>query len=389
MDGDIHSVEDIQFAIRELHQMRHKVRTHVFAEPGRERNEKWHQFFSTKAVFFHPVLRNSAEEGEANDEAISQKCAVLSEDGDRDSISLLVSDMGYLDMIQRMGKRGVAVLIFVAARCLSVLRNYRKAGVQVAEIKPRTEQVFTVRAVLHSDGAGRVELTKPCYPKDITKDGELCYNFLRDLGYVEEEREDIRHAAAKFWHTNHLGQITLFPMQQGIEDVCTRVSARSRGKWLRQMDECALVLPISARGGTLSKKAITTYSSAVARQVFRGGGPFMIRDSVNMVDQALTKLGYLDNGMNSDLAEAMLVFVNATEILHTLRKKLDALPAPGDTVTDVRDKLRYSFLSHLSSGQWRIARKDGMVRLLLNRGGFLANKRLHRQRKYFAPWRTM
>ena len=221
VDGDSHSLEDVQIAIRKLRQMRQKVRTHVFAEPGRERNKKWRQFFSTPAVVFHPVLRKAAEQGEANDEAISRQCSTLSKASGKVSISLLVSDMGYLDVIQQMGKRGTAVLAFIPAARLSVLRRYRSAsaGVQVVEIEPSAERFCSVKAVLHSDGSGRVELTDPCYPDDIVEELELCHNFLQDLGYAQEEREYLGHSAAKFWHINSLGQFTVFPLQLGIQDL--------------------------------------------------------------------------------------------------------------------------------------------------------------------------
>ena len=372
VDGDVHSVEDVQFAIRKLQQMRQKVRTHVFAEPGRERNKKWRQLFSMPAVVFHPVLRKAAEEGEANDEAISHQCSTLSTASGRVSISLLVSDMGYLDVIQQTRKRGTAVLVFIPAMFFSVLRNYRSAGVHVVEIEPRATKFCNVKAVLHSDGSGRVELTDPCYPDDIAEELELCHGFLRDLGYAQEEREQLVHSAAKFWHINSLGQFTVFPLQLGIQDL-SRVVSRCRGRaWRRQRGEWALVIPVAAMGGRPTKKAIKTYGSGVARKVFRGGGPFLLPDSKSMVQQALTKLGYVDDCMNADLAEAMLVFANAAENQHVLRK-INFLPAAGDAIADVRDKLRCAFVSHLSDGKWRRAPKDGLVRSLLCKDGFLAD----------------
>ena len=150
------------------------------------------------------------------------------------------------------------------------------------------------------------------------------------------------------------------------------MSRRRRRAWLRQRGEWALVIPVAAMGGSLSKKAIKTYGGGLARKVFRGGGPFLLPDSNSMVQQALTKLGCLDDCMNADLAEAMLVFANAAENQHVLRK-INFLPAAGDAIADVRDKLRCAFVSHQSDGKWRRAPKDGKVRSLLCKDDFLAD----------------
>ena len=374
VDGDNIGIPEIQAAILELQRLGHTVKTTVFAEPGRERNKNWNRFFSLPDVVFHAVLRNSSAQGEANDEAIVQECLAFERCHSKVSVSLLVSDNGYLESVREMCKRGSAVTVLIPATDMSIIRRYRLAGLHVIALKSQGDRFISVRAILQQHGSGQVELAEPCPVRDVVDDMELCTSFLRDLGYVEEEREFLSHAAAKFWRTNNLGALVVYPQQLTIEETCRIASVHKGRRWLRHSEKLAMVIPI-ASAGAASKKDVQKYGSGLAKQVFQGGGPFMLPDSEDIVRQALTKLAYLDGNMNADLAEAMLVFANAPHNQYQLRKNLNLLPAAEDSVQDVQEKLRQAFQSHLSSGRWRFAPKDTVVRHLLFKDGLLSSKR--------------
>ena len=348
------------------------MNTTVFAEPGREVNKKWCQFFARPTVVFHPVARNKSQDGEANDEAIVRACAVL-ERSSGASIALLAADAGYLDMARKMLERGKTPLLVIPENSPSVIRRYRRAGVQVFPMKTSHRSFSAVRAILRPDGTGCVKRADPYYGYDIIDEVELCTDFLRDLGYVQAEREYLPHSAAKFWRNNNLGPLPVFPQQLAIKEVCRIASNYGCRKWRRHARGFAMLVPIASTGGQMDKKQKGIYGCSMARQVFRGGGPLMLPDF--MVRRALMKLGYLDQDLNADLGEAMLLFANAPENQYALRKQLDALPAASDTALDVQQKLRYALQSHLSSGYWRIAPSDAGVRKLLYEDGLLASKK--------------
>ena len=383
VDADLHSIDEVCDAMKVLGRSGQQVTTTIFAEPGRERNKNWRQLFLEPNVVFCAVMRNRGREGEANDDAIEHACIALQKSKNNVSVALLVSDIGYLEVVSQMSRHGKNVTLIICEKNLSVIKRYRSAGVQVVVLKPRASNFTAVRAILHQDGKGRVELTDPHYTRDFIDELELCASFLEDLGYVQGEREYLTHAAAKFWRTNSMGALTVFPQQLAIEAVC-RVAGRGSRRWLRHSEDLAMVIPISAKGGNLSREHKAKYGNGLARQVFRGGGPFMLRDSEDMVKEALTSLGFLDHGMNTDLAEAMLVFVNAPENQHALRKNLNALPALQDSVEQVQDKLRYALQSHSAAGRWRVAPKDGAVRLLLYKDGLLADIKAERAKVFCA-----
>ena len=80
----------------------------------------------------------------------------------------------------------------------------------------------------------------------------------------------------------------------------------------------------------------------------------------------------MDESFNSDVREALLIFVNRPEHKSTLRKSFDALPVPTDTAADVEQKiLRHALLSNHTHGRWVVAPKDTEVRRTICKHGFL------------------
>ena len=142
------------------------------------------------------------------------------------------------------------------------------------------------------------------------------------------------------------------------------------------MPRQSCVVPPKACSGTVDKEAVTNIRQSPIETVvlgrrFLGEGPFMLQDSRSLVRRALKRLGYMDDNMNSDLCEAMLVFMNAPDNRYTLRKSLDTLPTLEYTFAEAEEKLRGAFLSHRTDAQWRTAPRDGEVRNLLQKHGFL------------------
>ncbi|CAJ1460595.1 unnamed protein product [Effrenium voratum] len=128
-------------------------------------------------------------------------------------------------------------------------------------------------------------------------------------------------------------------------DVIT--SASSVQSWQSCGQQLAFVLPVAGVGKAAN------FGSGLARRIFYGGGPFMLSDSANLTCAALTKLGYLDEDLNTDLTEAILCFINATDNKTKLRK-LDLLPADHAEARQIDAQLRQAFLSNRTDAQWRV-----------------------------------
>ena len=293
-------------------------------------------------------------------------------------MALLTSDYDFVDSIKQAMGLGRQILVCVSSKYKAVIRRYQSAGVPVQELRPRLSVFPKVRAILHSDGSGHVQLDERCPPWYDTASADSCKCFLVDLGYMTGREDHFVHSTAKFWLTNELGSITVFPSQIGVKQVCQQMQNHGGREWRRYADNLAFFLPKSSAGKKLTKPQIGKFGTGLSRSFFKGGGPFMLKDCSNLVCEALRRLGYMDDDMNADLQEAMFVFVNAPTNKYTLRKPLDALPSRTDTAAEVEDKLRHAFLSHRTDGQWRIAPKDVQTRRQLCKQGFLADVKASR-----------
>ena len=376
VDADTHSTEAIRGAIRILQRKKDgAVKTTIFAPPARAENAKWKRLFDEKDICFHPIARGSDATGEANDHAVVEElkrlgaptCSV-------GCIALMTRDSDFVDIVAWAIRQGTDIIVMTSKLDTSSDRNYRSTGAEVMMMSvPGEATGANVRAVLHPSGYGTVQLAEPfTYATSGEEEMTTVISFLQDLQY-RKDAEYLGQSIAKFWFTNQLGPLTVFPGQCAIRAVLARANQFGTSPYVRCKKQLAYFLPVSSRS-TITKVHLQTYGSRRARAVFRGGGPFVLEDSADMVCQALKKLGFLDSKWNSDMSEALLAFFNVAENKQILRKQFDALPSNDDTASHVEDTLRHAFLSNDSSGQWRIAPKDSAEREILCKEGFLDTK---------------
>ena len=150
---------------------------------------------------------------------------------------------------------------------------------------------------------------------------------------------------------------------RSLNALCGSSAGGTQGWRKYQHDVAAFVLPLGPAYS--SKKALETFGTRKATQVFAGGGPFIEPDSPQLAVSVMTRLGYLDDFMNADLGEALMVFVNNTINKRNLRKA-EALPASTDTHEDSLQNIRRVLLqSPGGRGSWGVAPRDGTVRQML------------------------
>jgi hypothetical protein len=353
VDGDIHSIEQIREAIHFLKAERHKVETTLFAAPRRVENNKWCRFMQEPDVMFEPVLRSDDESSEPNDEAIQiaiQECTVRD---DVACIALMTSDTGFIDTLVQLQFAGLSTVVFIPETKYGVLGKYRDANIKVLKLSTPDLSGPRVRAVLDRHGDGSVHLAGPYKSFDNSAAGKRLAQFLKDLGFMGETGYLVQ-AVAKFWFAHRLGPLTVFPPQLATIAVHDVVQDSS-GNWEGYTGSLAFCLPISSTS-TITKAGLRTYGSKLARQVFRGGGPFILQDSPDLTAQFLRRLGYLDNDLNDDFPEAVFCFLNAG-LNKTKLRLIGALPGSGARSSDVCKNLRAAFLAHDSPGQWQYIRK--------------------------------
>ena len=373
VDGDCGSIELVKHAISRLKNIGGHVRTQIFAEPRRTENKKWCEFLEEPGITFRPVPRSKDHSREPNDEAIETAMQKLSTRRAVHRIALLTRDTDFISIMLKLADTNPSYLVLVPESDLGVAAKYQENGLEVLELK-HSDGHPRVQAILHEDGAGSVQLSDP-----FTGDGpsvqqkfQRVKSFLEDLGYSGHPRQ----ACTKFWFVNGLGRLIVYPTPTLTLAVHKRIKASKTASWQRNSDQLAFLLPThGGRGATDATRM--TYGNTFARAIFRGGGPFILKDSKDLTIQALKRLRYLDE-WNPDEYEAMLCFVNTACNKYVLRK-MDLLPEASDCSRDVEEKLRAAFLSSAYPGEWQqpaaAANQMKSIIGILKNAGLLSEKK--------------
>ena len=374
VDGDAQSIEDIRQAISCLKGKDAKVSTTIFAYTGRDSSKSWKELLQEEGITFRPVALGNDLAHEPTDSAIASAMQKIVKRKEVERVALLTSDTDFLDGILKLELKGTSFVVLIPERNFLTAMQYQQSGVETLRLEPNREDPGSrVRAILHADGSGSVQLSDRMWVMGETEGkqaAEMVMCFLQDLGYKEEADHNVP-ACAKFWIANSADPLTVFPGGCATLAVHKLIQSSKRSTWVRGRQRSAFFLPV-AGPPSRSKKTLKEFGSAGARQIFRGGGPFVLKDSKRLTAQALRRLGYI-NKENPDEYEAMLCFVNVKQNKKQLRK-LDLLPEPTDRTPDVKEKLHEAFLSSAYPGCWRRASEgSGPIPEILTKEGLLAN----------------
>eukprot|EP00438_Fugacium_kawagutii_P003675 Skav224245 [mRNA] locus=scaffold939:1465982:1467977:- [translate_table: standard] len=364
IDADSHSIEQMKQAVSLLKNEGQEVETTIFAPPRMVENRKWCQLMKAPDVTFQPVFRSHDSLLEPNDEAIRKEIAAIpSQPNGVGCVALMTQDTDFIDAMVSLQSSGLRTVLLTSEVKHPVIRKYKAANIKVFKLQQECRGI-PVRAVLDRNGDGSVHLAEPYASFENEAKGKHVMAFLQKLNFMGERGFSIQ-GMAKFWFSNGLGPLTVFPQQLATLSVHEVIKAQCEAAYECYNGDLAFFLPISS-SSTITKTGIQKYGSLKARMVFRGGGPFILQDSPDLTAQALRRLGYLDDDLNNDLTEALFCFLNTAENKTPLRK-MGALPLSGDTSSAVCEKLRAAFLSHESRGSWQYVRKDesSMLPILL------------------------
>lgn len=357
VDADSHSIDLIRQAISLLNERDSQVQTTLFAPPRRVENERWNEFVKEPGVVFSPVHRSVEHSAEPNDEAIEMTMRAFAAKEDVRCIALLTSDNGFADLVEELQTSGVSTVVLIPDGKYGVLRRYSATNTTVLPLHVTRENLPRVRAVLDTTGGGYVHLADPYAAFDNDSVAASVRQFLQDFGYRREGDQGgyLLQASAKFWFANRLGSLTVFPFQLATASVHEMMQAREHYECYS--GDLAFLLPVSSTGKR-TKGCGQTYGSRRARQIFRGGGPFILQDTPELSAQVLRRLGYLDDELNDDLTEALFCFLN-TSANKTQLRQLGFLPSSGARSFNVCSQLRAAFLSHGCRGFWQHIKNDG------------------------------
>ena len=353
VDADAHGIDEIQKAIHTLEKSKGRpVVTTLFAPPERQKNKKWKQFMEEHGVKFQAVARGDDVSKEPNDRAMERALGQVSKFSKVKCMVLLASDTDFLQTLIGLKTAGKDIIAMVNFRRLSVIRKFEEAGLQVERLC--TEQKVSsckVRATLHANGLGSVQTVADAW-ENIEDDPrvKIVKTFLAEQGHGEGT---LIQKCVKFWITNCSGSLAVFPQRLATIAVHDVMQAAQPKSWKETNNNLAYILPVGSLGKP-SKNQLKCFGSKRALAVFRGGGPFVLVDSPDLLQSTLAKLGYLDDALNGDFNEAMFCFLNTPSNKHTLRK-LGMLPNVKHRPREVEERLRAALCSNHCSGQWQVA----------------------------------
>ena len=356
VDADNHSIEQIREAMKVLRDDGQEVRTTVFAPPGRVENKKWGKFLQEPGIAFEPVLRRVDIHSEPNDKAIQAAMRAFATRDKVVCIALVTRDKDFVDLMVELQDLGTSMVVLIPEDMHQVIRQYRYSKVPILKL-PATKLGTPVRAVLDTNGDGSVHMADPYTSFDNSAKAIEVMTYLKEL-HFRAEKGYLIQSIAKFWFVNRLGSLIVFPPQLATLSAYDVMQSEFDDAESYSGD-LAFFLPV-CKPGKNTQACRQIYGSTVARQIFKGGGPFMLQDSADLAADALRRLGYLDDDLNYDLAEALFCFINAPLNKQLLRKS-GFLPPSGATKHDVVKKIRAAFLSHDHSGQWNIRTQQNSV----------------------------
>ncbi|CAE7417863.1 unnamed protein product [Symbiodinium sp. CCMP2456] len=369
VDGDSHNPEEIAYALRKLQSGANTVTGTLFASPDRLRNKKWAHFLCAEGILFHGVER-TAGYCDPTDEAIIGHMHKLAFLPDVTCVAVLTSDTDFIHSAKHIHNADASAEIrfFVPEPKRGVIMRYREAGFQVIAVPPPVEHPgYRVQAFLYSDGTGAVHTSEPIRPLYVDSETEALKEVLRQHGHWSDSHFNWITGFVKYWFSNSLGTLTVFPRHSAIMQMSEAVS-KHRLQLEEPVRNLAFFFPLGK--SCSNRKKSQRLGGDMAWKVSRSTGPFVLHDSDELTVTALRKLGYVDGTYNSDVSESMLVFANVSYNKRLLRETGN-LPAPSDSDSQLDAKIRQAFLSSATTGHWQVPPKDTALRKLLFRDGYL------------------
>lgn len=357
VDADSASPDHIKQAIVLLQEnFKSEVVTQIFA--GTERKSKnLRQLLGESDVSLVAVPRLSQHQlGEAIDEAIVSQMHSLAKLEEVTCIAVMTSDKGFAATMKQVASETLQFVAPVPSKYPLLVEFYEAEGIPVFQLQddiPSTK----VRAILHIDGSGSVQFAD-AYNHLSAERAKIVSKNLYD--FFRSRDQNRSHAdfflvpsIAKLWFANGLGPLVVYPTSFALDSLHDAIRVHADGRWNLDTEELAFFLPT-----TQHAKSTAQYGTRTAAGIYKGGGPFMLRDSEDLPILALRKLGYLDDELNSDLNEALHYFINTTRNKKTLRK-LQVTVDSDDASSNIISKLRRAFLSNFGIGEWQICRAGG------------------------------
>eukprot|EP00930_Biecheleria_cincta_P055673 TRINITY_DN41972_c0_g1_i1.p1 TRINITY_DN41972_c0_g1~~TRINITY_DN41972_c0_g1_i1.p1 ORF type:complete len:434 (-),score=41.35 TRINITY_DN41972_c0_g1_i1:194-1495(-) len=241
------------------------------------------------------------------------------------AIAVASNDVDYIAVMRRISSLGLRA--YLAFRGLpgvkvpsGVTRAVEDAGGHVLLYSlPCGTKTGKVRAVLER-WVSRIEiLDEPLANKDQDADATRnARQLLAEAGYLAVHEDHNAEAVttisaapiAKFFHMNNLGQLTVYPRWQALQELVAAIQMRPGKQWVRDPGNLVLIEPL----GKCSSSAVRRLGGTTAARVASGGGPFLLEISEALVLDVLFKLGYSIDRCNLEASLSSFYDMNSAAL---------------------------------------------------------------------------
>lgn len=362
IDGDRFGPSSWPLALASLSTVGTIAHAYVVAAPAYGQKDAWKDAMASHNIQFIPVPRRVGGTKDPNDIAIAFEASRLVIQNNLKIIALLVSDADFVYLAERLQSSG--------CRTIALLREGSKAGLASAfeergaqvmwfAAENRTEHQPKMKAVLHKDGESSFEHISGTENMSFDSDVKQIGNVLTTLNYLDSIDDPLVPAIAKFYHANAIGSLIVWPDRCPRNEVRSVIGEQNPRTWRSNPKDIAFVFP---RGqGKATKADMLKYGSTACKEVISGGGPFIMRDSDMLVLNVFRRLGYLDDALNDDVAEAVELFCENSMNQYNLRSigvQISSIPGLNAQLALLRGVL----LSPKLHGTWHLAPRDASVR---------------------------
>lgn len=375
IDGDSVSIKQVGDFITELCQHGQIVQSKFFAEPLRIKNKAWRLCLASQNIKFIPVTRNVRPSRDPNDDSICREVRNLLQSDEICAFALMVGDMDYVPLVKEVRGAGKQCMVCLPEHSMGMTSRFERAGASiiVARVKHSTPMPRYMCA-LRGDGSGGVEPLKIEQPVGNDEADRIDVNLWR-LGYRMSSRDPLLPSMAKFWFCNGLGNLIVYPTMYAVNGVAKVFHRHPGAKWVSGQNDVAFVFPVVQTAPT--QRVIEAYGTRDCAERVRGGGPFILENSSTLVEEILSKMGFIDTDKNDCVEEGLDTFLELSRNARLMRKAGVSI-MQADSLSVKVEKVREVCLSSASAGTFQAPPSDVNVRSHLVACGFLSHES--------APW---
>lgn len=365
IDGDIHGASSWRAMVEMVREKGTVVHTCVFGAPKKEHSNDLESSVATGDISFITVQRKTGGKKDPNDIAIGMEAARVVSGNLVQTVALAVADADFLYVARRLKDWGCKTILLVRSNANAMLASsFAELGtdVMVMPSGSSTASFPKMKAVLHKDGESTIEFHRASPDMDILVDEASISDKLLSLGYLDTPGRPIIPAIAKFYRTNGIGSLTVWPPMYPRREAYACLAYGMDICWKPNSGAFVYIFPASK--GLTSQKYKNKYGSLKAAQMLHAGGPFLCNDSAELPEFVLRRLGYMDDYWNHDLEEAIEVFCNATLNRKSLEDMFVEIPNSWSAHSK-KALLHGALVSPRSHGNWQVAPKDTSIRQYL------------------------